>query len=82
MRSPQQFAVVVHQMVDAVNFAMLGAQGTDRTLPMLVWPEMADAQWREAAMNALDTRRVMNATFCEPNELNDWIFKAQRRIIS
>lgn len=81
MRSPEQFANVVHQMADIVEVVLLGAQGPG-AFPLLIWPEMADAQWRDAALRAIDDRRVMDAQFCEPNELNDWMFKARRRVAS
>lgn len=83
MRSPEQFARAVEVMAENFGLVMMGAQMPGRAHPMLCWPEMADPQWREAALTAVNAKTVVrDATFCEPNEVNDWIFKARRRLVA
>ena len=77
MRSPEYFARFVLEVVSRMDRVACYEQGGPH--PSLIWPEMGEYAWREAALIAIDKTRVHNAKFVEPTEVSDWVFIAERR---
>ena len=75
MRSPEYFSQFVLEVVSKLDRVVCYEQGGPHH--SLVWPEMGEAQWREAALNAVRALdRIGEAKFEEPTPEHDWLFFA------
>ena len=79
MRSPEYFARFVLEVALRMDRVVCYEQGGPH--PSLIWPEMSDPQWRDAALNFIDKSRISDAQFVEPSPVSDWTFIAQRRSV-
>lgn len=77
MRAPDYFARFVLEATGRMDRVCCYEQGGPHV--SLIWPEMAEAQWRDAALNAINKDLVAGAQFLEPNAGNSWwVFLAHR----